>query len=318
MAGTILKQLSTTAQANGTAMSAANSGFSSWPAPGAGAAGVHQSAAAMSEPAGYRLTQSSTGQVFGYLDLSSAVTRFAFRMPFRYSATPTANVVFLRGYPDATHASTMWSLQLNTTNRMQFVEPGGLSVTSPSGTPMVPGADYVCQGLIDIAAMDLTIDLYPRGSTTPLLSLNGTLVTSAAQQAVRFGIGTGSALAQLDTNSAFAIGSGDFLSRTDIANAAPNAGVDQTVDAYTQVTLSAIDVESAVTWSQTGGSPSVTLGGSGNVRTFTAPAVRAGTTLTFTATDAGGLTDTMSVTVYPHNEWAVVGSAEVPMQVVKV
>ena len=256
--------------------------------------------------------------MFGYLDLVSAQTKLAFRMPFRYLATPTATVTILRGYPDNTHAVTMWSLNILTSNRVQFLEQGGVNITSPAGSPLTPGSDYVCQGLIDIDGMNVDIDIYPRTSTSPTLSMNDLLTVATATQSVRFGIGTASALTQLDTNCALAIGSGDFLARTDVANTPPSAGVDQTVDAYTLVTLSATDAESAVTWTQTGGSPSVTLGGSGNVRTFTAPAVRAGTTLTFTATDAGALTDTCSVVVYPHNEYAVIGGVEVPIQIVQV
>lgn len=101
------------------------------------------------------------------------------------------------------------------------------------------------------------------------------------------------------------------------ANTAPDAGPSQIVDAYTLVTLSATDAEQTPSWSQTGGSPTVTLGGSGAVRTFIAPAVRAETTLTFQASD-GLLTDTMTVTVYPHNEWALIGGVEVPMQILAV
>lgn len=317
MAGTILKQLSTTAQADSTAISAANSGFSSWPAPGTGAAGVHLAAAAMGEPVGYRMTQTSTGQVFGYLDLTSAVPVFAFRMMFRYSATPSAEVTILRGYPDA-HLTTMWSIAITTSNRVHFVEPTGLNATSPSGTPLTPGSDYVMLGLIDTAAMDLTIEVYPRTSGAAVFTMAETLLTSTPVLTTRAGIGTNSALAQLDINSAFAIGSGDLLARTDFtpANTAPSAGPNQDVDAYTLVTLVGSDLESGVTWSQTAGSPTVTLGGSGATRTFTAPALRAGTTLTFTATD-GVLTDAMTVEVFPHNEWAVVGGVEVPMQILQ-
>lgn len=99
-----------------------------------------------------------------------------------------------------------------------------------------------------------------------------------------------------------------------VANTAPAAGADQTgIEPYTTVTLTATDAESTPAWTQTAGTPTVTLGGSGATRTFVAPATRAGTTLTFRATDAGGLNDEMTVTVLPHNEWAVIGGVEVPL-----
>lgn len=102
-----------------------------------------------------------------------------------------------------------------------------------------------------------------------------------------------------------------------VSNTAPNAGVDQVAEPYDRVTLTGVDAEGPVAWSQVGG-PAVTLGGAGSVRTFVAPATRAGTVLTFRATDTGGLVDDMQVTVYPHNEWAVIGGTEVPYRTAAV
>lgn len=86
-----------------------------------------------------------------------------------------------------------------------------------------------------------------------------------------------------------------------------NAGVDQTVEPWSTVTLSgsgSSDADGTIqtyTWTQTGGS-AVTLGGSGANRTFTAPGSVAGSTHTFslTVTDNEGLTssaDSVTVTV---------------------
>ena len=317
MPGTLLKQLSTTAQANGTPITAGNSGFTLWPTPGTGAAGVHQSAAAMSEPVGYRMTQTSTGTVFGYLDLDAAVSVFAFRMPFRYSATPTATCVLLRGHATTAHADNLWSVQVATTNRISFVEAtGGLNITSPSGSPLTPGSDYVMLGLIDTDTLELNIEVYPRGSGTELFTLAGTLVFNTDVHAVRLGIGSASSLAQFDTNSAFAIGSGDMLARTDYTvNLPPNAGPDQAVDAYTPVTMTGSDPEGVSgTWTQTGGSPTVISAGSANPAGYTAPAVAAGATLTFQYSD-GTNTDSRVDTIYPHNEWANIGGVSVPIRI---
>ncbi len=112
-------------------------------------------------------------------------------------------------------------------------------------------------------------------------------------------------------------------------NVAPtvNAGVDQAeVRGLATVTLTATanDLDGpapTVSWAQISGSPSVTLNGSGVSRTFTAPAVRAGTTLTFRATASDGVssaTDDVSVEIIPHSEWAVISGAEVGMRIDEV
>jgi|ERR1044072_1378665 hypothetical protein len=100
------------------------------------------------------------------------------------------------------------------------------------------------------------------------------------------------------------------------SNVAPtaNAGADQTgIEPYTTVTLNgsgSSDSDGTIAsyaWTQTAGSPTVTLSGTGANRTFTAPNVVGGTTLTFglTVTDNGGATstqDTMTVTVLGASE----------------
>lgn len=221
MAGTILKTLLSTHQTDNTAITAANSGFTSGSA-GAGNTAVHLDAAKMAASEGYRLTQAGANQNIWYLDLASTVTKLAFRVPFNYSTVPAVQVSILRAYPDTAHATVHWTLSITTTNRLQFFETatGGLNLSSPSGTPLSPGTDYVAMGLIDTDTMTLTINVYPRGSLTPVFTMSGTLATTTAMQSVRWGIGTNSALAQIDTNDAFAIGSGDMLVRADVASVA--------------------------------------------------------------------------------------------------
>jgi hypothetical protein len=88
-------------------------------------------------------------------------------------------------------------------------------------------------------------------------------------------------------------------------------GIALFADSYSVVSLTATNTSAA--WTQTSGSPTVALGGSGYARTFVAPAVRAGTTLTFTSTAAGVPVDTAVVEIYSHNEWAAIGGVEVPI-----
>lgn len=102
--------------------------------------------------------------------------------------------------------------------------------------------------------------------------------------------------------------------RETITNAAPtaNAGVDQTVEPFTTVTLtgSGTDTDGTIAsyaWTQTSGT-TVTLAGSGNTRTFTSPASISGDTLVFSliVTDDDGATstaDTVSVIVLPATEF---------------
>jgi hypothetical protein len=124
-------------------------------------------------------------------------------------------------------------------------------------------------------------------------------------------------------NTGTFIGTGAFAS-----NVAPtgNAGSAQTnVEPYTTVTLTGTDSDSDGTvasraWTQTAGTPTVTLTGSTTqTPTFTAPGTISGTTLTFSyqVTDNLGATSTASTTtvaVLGATERAVIANAEVPIQ----
>lgn len=78
-----------------------------------------------------------------------------------------------------------------------------------------------------------------------------------------------------------------------------------TVGSYVVVTLTASGTSSPFTFTQTAGQ-TVTLTGTGATRTFTAPAVLAGATLTFQASNTANETANVSVTVAPHAEWMYV------------
>lgn len=107
-----------------------------------------------------------------------------------------------------------------------------------------------------------------------------------------------------------------------------NAGPNQTgVEPYSTFTLTGADSYdedgsiSTYAWTQTGGSPTVSLTGASSspTRTGGAPAVEAGTVLTFSlvVTDNQGATsaaDTVDVEVLNHNEFYWNGSAFVPFQ----
>jgi hypothetical protein len=103
-----------------------------------------------------------------------------------------------------------------------------------------------------------------------------------------------------------------------------NAGFDQVdVEPYSIIALVGTDsdIDGTVVsrnWTQTAGSPTVTLSGTGASRILEAPGTIAGTTLTFqySVTDNGGstTTDTMNLVTLPVTERAVINGAEVAMR----
>lgn len=111
-------------------------------------------------------------------------------------------------------------------------------------------------------------------------------------------------------------------------NVAPVAhlGADVTnIEPFSTVTLSgvgSIDSDGTIEnyiFTQVSGSPSVTLTPNGSVCTYTAPGTVAGTTLVFGLTvvdntDTSSAQDTVTHTVLPVTERAVVGGVEVPIQ----
>lgn len=317
MAGTILKQLTAVAQADGTAQTfgPGNSGWSSATV-GAGNTATHENDAKMAEVAGYRLTQSGANSAIQYLDLDTGQTILAWRIPFKFqmAATPvTFTVGRFYATGDSGHVTNMGSFSITSTRRLQFLEAGtgGLNVTSPSGTPMANATDYVMMGLINVTANTVEINVYPLGSTTALLTVSGNLAAdmaaAAGLQYFRWSIGTASALVggYLDTNSGFALGSGDWLDRTDVTNTPPtaNAGADITVDADASFTLTGTAGDADGTVASTRWLDGATELATGLTYNGTSPATLSGTTKTYTfeVTDNLGAvtTDTVVVTVNP-------------------
>ena len=211
----LLAKLLDTPQPDNTAMTAGNSGFSSLQT-GSGNTAIHLAASAMGAAAGYRFTQ-ATAQNFAYLDLGAAQSVFSWRTPFRYGATPTANCSIFRAYPATDHITNLWTINLTTANRVQAVEGSGtMNVASPSGSPLSAGVDYVGLGLFTVETGAWSFRVYERGSTDLLFDLLGTCSSPVAVQAIRWGIGTASSLAQLNFNDELAIGNADYLPRPDV------------------------------------------------------------------------------------------------------
>ena len=261
MPGTILRQLSSTPQSNGTVVTTGNSGYSSLSVGGGSNSHTFQSAAAMGRTAGYRMVQDSATN-FAYMDLVSEVAVFTFRVPFRFAANPTTNNALLRVYPDATHAVNLGGLSLTATRRIQWLESGagGLNVTSPSGSPLVANTDYIIMGLIDLGANMLDIRVYERESATPRTQVSGELAADMAAASgigsLRFGFGTASTgMGSIDTNDGWAIGSDDWLERYDLDQPLDTPVIN--IDNYTHPTaIGGNDGTATVSWGAVAGAAS--------------------------------------------------------------
>lgn len=258
---------------------------------------------------------------YSLLYTDTAAASASVQVYFRSNGTPSANNEFV-GIRSA--SGNMGRIVETTAGLLQLQNGAGVGISWAQGTfTRTVGVKYRCQVQVAkgtttsngtvVAQIYDDADTLLRSATTSTTNAGTVDATTA-----RCGkVVTGSNDVNMDLDKfAFITGTTAQIDAV-AANTPPDAGVNQTVDAYTLVTLSATDPEQTPSWSQTGGSPTVTLGGSGAVRTFIAPAVRAGTMLTFQASD-GMATDTMIVTVYPHNEWALVGGVEVPMQILAV
>lgn len=222
MAGIIDKQLTQVTQANGTAQTTANSGWSSLNT-GSGNTAVFADAAKMGATAGYRMTGGGTAQNIAYLDMPSSVSVMALRVPFQISAITTVSAI-LRWYNDASHVTALGSMGITSTGKLQFVEVSGSgTLLNVSSTASLSAATpYVLMILIDKGTNQFTAEVYPTGSTTLAASVSGTLggamKDAAGLQQVRWAIGTVTTLSYLDTNSDFALGHGDWLARTDVTS----------------------------------------------------------------------------------------------------
>jgi len=185
---TILKQLTSTPQPDGTTATAANTSYTSL-TPGSGNTHVHADAAKMGAGAGFRMTQAGATQNIAYVDLDANVDELDFRIEFKWAGTLTQNTTIGRAYSDVGHLTVLWSFLLTTTGRLQFLETGTspLNVTSPStnGLNLFPGTEYVLMGQVNTVNKTLTLDCYIRTSTTKLFQLTGALVNTVAMRSFR-------------------------------------------------------------------------------------------------------------------------------------
>lgn len=204
-------------------------------------------------------------------------------------------------------------------------EPGSSGVTAhqcPDVTALAPGM-----------ALGLAADRSSTGWTSPTGWTERTdgvgtgtspvsLTIATKDTAVAAGTVTGPVLTATNSSTTAALGTIVVPELT----AAVSAGSDQgSIEPWSTVTLAAtvIDPQGTVvstSWTQLTG-PVVTLSGTGNNRTFSAPATLDGTTLTFrfTATNADSTTSTddVAVEILPATEFKRVSGAWVPVRLQK-
>ncbi len=228
--------------------------------------------------------------------------------------------------------SSMASINLTASNQLRVTDTTGATLftaaASLSGSTWYRIEMQVIAG-VDASSGTIHFQYYQGDSTTAEETYSSTTVNTGTITARRLHVGKINSSPALDANfddiaydsTATAIGPYG-------ANVPPVAiaGLDKSyVEPYATVTLQgggSSDSDGSITsytWVQTAGTPAVTLNGSGASRTFTAPATIAGTTLTFglTVTDNDGASstqDTVSITILPVTERAVIGGVEVPAQ----
>lgn len=224
---------------------------------------------------------------------------------------------------NATTAAFKW--QLSSGNKIWAINAaGGLIGTGhPTMTPrtMYRLEEVLLPGTATAAPFDGQVDLaiYEGNATTPIWSYtaqNVNLGTTPLLEA-RWGkiTGSGSAMTVWLDSPGIAEQTGPlgpWAAANIIPTVSAGSSVSGTAEPFDEVTITAVasDPDGSITGltvTQTAG-PAVTLVGSGNSRKFIAPPTFDGTTVSFTwaATDNSGDTGTgsVSIPVFPHNEWA--------------
>jgi len=333
----ILKRQTFDAGAQGneiTASNSADSGDTLDTVVKAGAGmGVYDSAAGLRGSKGAHVTGSLNDTFQLILSNTSSVSATA-QIYFRLLALPTASGVFFRLRSSTGNVAIFI---IDTSGVLQLQNAVGTTIKLfLSNTPLTLNTTYRAQ-----------LQATPNASTTggfiagQLYSDNDTLLDSFSSSTVNAGttlnVQTTSAGKVVSISDGFNMAIDELAFNTGtvteippvaktVANRTPTVTAGHShlglrIRPQTFITLSASAADpdgtvSSVSWTQISGSPSVTLTANGTSATFTAPAVRAGTTLRFRATATDGVlsaTDEIDVSVLPQSEWAVRNGLEVEM-----
>jgi hypothetical protein len=239
----------------------------------------------------------------------TGATTFAVAIAVRLTGLPSADGIFgWRGYATGSGVQSIKTYLLSDGRWVIQNAAGTVIATSTSTLALNTWYRWEFYGTgLNSAAGAFTSAVFPLDSATPVqaLAVSGqtTAVDLAELRFGRHGVGT-MAVFNID----------DF--RMNIGSSTPlgpfgNAGTPQTgIEPGATVTLNGIG---SGPWTQSAGSPTVALTGSGATRTFVAPYTLAGTTLTFAYGAA-----TTTVQVLKASDRIVVSGAEAPMRTVLV
>lgn len=238
----------------------------------------------------FELTQAAANLLEIYWYLAATQADFAYQCEFIHR-TPAANTAWFRTLNSLTGTGTILTTFMRTDNRIHIVDTAQLSTSS--GSTLTAGTTYVFQYWQTTTTVN--VNIYVKGSTTATISYAPTLTAAnlplAATGSCRAGIGTASTGITSQKLDNMKMGTGGFLARTDVTNAAPTSSVGPTqyVVAGTVINLVGSDADSdgtivsrAWTWDTTD-----TSGPAGTTRKWAAgPTISGNTTANATATMA--------------------------------
>lgn len=227
---------------------------------------------------------------------------------------PTHNMRLIRGMSAGT---IVWELRFNLSFEFDLMVAGAQRFYL--GSPDADGdwnLDTTYRLELAITAAGVDLDVYAGDATTALASQSWAGTVGAIDQ-VRFGVANSTAMGS-SSRRMDGLGWSDTAALGPYVAAEPpqvGAGLDQTVEPWTTVTVTATS-DAGVTWTQVDG-PAVTLAGSGLTRTFTAPPDLAGAEVVLRATatnEHGSSSDDTTITVLPATDALMTPGGLVPMR----
>lgn len=241
-----------------------------------------------------------------------------FGFALRFDANPTAVATVFQMYQSSTVA---FAIRLATDGTIQFRDG---TVTRFTSSALTTNEWYwISAHFAPGSGSGSRLKVYNRAATLVYDSNNGaaTSTTATSMDNLRVGYlaGSGNATYSIDRLRAdtaneiepIAVGSSTVNVEVAASPAMPEADDTVTLTA----TASGATAPYSYSWSQVSGA-SVTLNGTGNTRTFTAPALIESETLTFrctvTPTAGEAASDTSEVPVLPHNFWTMHDGVLVP------
>lgn len=325
--------------ADGTAVTTANSAssgskFSNVTA-GSGTSITYSSSAKAHGSLGYMLTCATGSSTYFMTSVyaTDGSGQFALRFYANFSSLPGSTFSVCSVY-DNTNTPAL-QIALRSDGRIYVTGVSAVGTTA-SAISLNTWYRMEVQGTIGTTTTNSVVNFnyYALDSTTTIENINSSTANLGTTGVVSYvGLGKISPSATLAGNIMFDDIAFSTQTTTPIgpytaSNNPPtaNAGANQVnLEPYSIITLSGTDADTDGTvvsrqWRQVSGSPSVTLStASSAVATYTAPGTIAGTTLTFgyTVIDNGGASSqesTVTNTIYPVTERAVMGGVEVPVQ----